>query len=108
MGFAGIKKTQDRADLIAYLRTLSDSPAPLPEAGAAPAADKASAPAEGAAPAEKPAEGAAPAEKPAEGAAPGRARGPGQPELIGRLLKFNGKSRVQPGFFHFHRVSQAR
>ena len=67
MGFAGIKKTQDRADLIAYLRTLADTPAPLPAAGAAP--ENASAPAEGgAAPAEKPAEGAAPA--PAEGAAP--------------------------------------
>lgn len=30
MNFAGIKKTQDRADLIAYLRTLSHDPAPLP------------------------------------------------------------------------------
>lgn len=30
MGFAGLKKTQDRADIIAYLRTLSASPAPLP------------------------------------------------------------------------------
>lgn len=79
MGFAGIKKTQDRADLIAYLRTLSDSPAPLPEAGAAPAADKASAPAEGAAPAEKPAEGAAPAQKPAEGAAPAAPAAPANP-----------------------------
>jgi cytochrome c len=65
MGFAGIKKTQDRADLIAYLRTLADSPAPLPEAGAAPAAEGASAPG-GEAPAPAPA-GAAPAEG---GAAP--------------------------------------
>jgi cytochrome c len=78
MGFAGLKKTQERANLIAYLRTLSDTPAPLPEAGAAaPAPENASAPAEGAAaPAEKPAEGAAPA-APAEGAAPAApARGP--------------------------------
>ena len=30
MGFAGLKKVQDRADLVAYLRTLSASPAPLP------------------------------------------------------------------------------
>lgn len=30
MGFAGIKKEQDRADIIAYLRTLSNDPAPLP------------------------------------------------------------------------------
>lgn len=36
MGFAGLKKDKERADLIAYLRTLSDSPAPLPEGGAAP------------------------------------------------------------------------
>jgi cytochrome c len=75
MGFAGIKKTQERADLIAYLRTLADTPAPLPAAGAAP--ENASAPADGAAaPAEKPAEGAAPAEKPAEeGTAPAPAEG---------------------------------
>ena len=30
MSFNGLKKTQDRADLIAYLRTLSDNPVPLP------------------------------------------------------------------------------
>lgn len=30
MGFAGIKKPQDRADLIAYLRAQADSPVPLP------------------------------------------------------------------------------
>ncbi|MEQ9331586.1 cytochrome c family protein [Thalassobaculum sp.] len=30
MNFAGLKKASDRADLIAYLRTLADSPAPLP------------------------------------------------------------------------------
>lgn len=30
MAFAGIKKVKDRADLIAYLRAQSDSPAPLP------------------------------------------------------------------------------
>jgi len=32
MGFAGIQKDGERADLIAYLRTLSDSPVPLPTA----------------------------------------------------------------------------
>ncbi|MGF7008871.1 c-type cytochrome [Aminobacter sp. BE322] len=68
MGFAGVKKDDERANLIAYLNSQSDSPAPLPEAGAAPAATPAAAPAEGAAPA-APAEGAAPA-APAEGAAP--------------------------------------
>jgi cytochrome c len=30
MGFAGLKKVDERANLIAYLRTISDSPAPLP------------------------------------------------------------------------------
>ena len=34
MGFAGIKDPQGRADIIAYLRSLSDSPKPLPEAPA--------------------------------------------------------------------------
>lgn len=37
MGFAGDKKDNERADLIAYLRSLSDNPAPLPTADAAPA-----------------------------------------------------------------------
>ena len=32
MGFAGIQKDSERADVIAYLRSLSDSPAPLPTA----------------------------------------------------------------------------
>lgn len=31
MSFAGIKKAEARANLIAYLRSLSDDPAPLPE-----------------------------------------------------------------------------
>ncbi|HTV66956.1 MAG TPA: cytochrome c family protein [Rhizobiaceae bacterium] len=53
MGFGGVKKTDERANLVAYLRTLADSPAPLPEA-TAPAAEGAAA--EGATP---PAEGAA-------------------------------------------------
>ena len=38
MGFAGLKSPEDRANLIAYLHTLSDSPAPLPEAPAEGAA----------------------------------------------------------------------
>jgi cytochrome c len=32
MGFAGIPKDSERADVIAYLRTLSDNPVPLPTA----------------------------------------------------------------------------
>jgi cytochrome c len=34
MAFAGISKGSDRADLLAYLNTLADSPAPLPIAPA--------------------------------------------------------------------------
>jgi cytochrome c len=30
MTFAGVKSVQDRANLIAFLRSLADSPAPLP------------------------------------------------------------------------------
>jgi cytochrome c len=30
MGFAGLKKIEERADLIAYLRTVADTPPPLP------------------------------------------------------------------------------
>lgn len=39
MGFAGIKKPDERANLLAYLRTLSDSPAALPEAGSTEGAE---------------------------------------------------------------------
>lgn len=77
MSYAGMPKQSDRIALVAYLHSLSPSPAPLPApdptrdpakaaaAGAAPAA-----PADGTAPA--PAAGAAPATPaaPAEGAAP--------------------------------------
>jgi cytochrome c len=38
MTFAGIKSPEDRADLLVYLRTLSDQPVPLPEAPAETAA----------------------------------------------------------------------
>jgi cytochrome c len=34
MGFAGLPKETDRADVIAYLRTLADTPEPLPDANA--------------------------------------------------------------------------
>jgi cytochrome c2 len=67
MAFAGLKNDAERGNVIAYLRSLSDSPAPLPEASAAPAEGEqqaAAAPAEGAQP-EAPATPA-----PAEGAAP--------------------------------------
>jgi cytochrome c len=31
MAFAGLAKAQDRADVIAYLRTMNDNPPPLPK-----------------------------------------------------------------------------
>jgi cytochrome c len=67
MTFAGLKADKDRANVIAYLRTTADSPAPLPEPAAAEA------PAEGAAPqagSEPAAPGQpAPVEQPTEGQA---------------------------------------
>jgi cytochrome c len=38
MGFAGLKNIEERANVIAYLRTLADTPAPLPEEAAGDAA----------------------------------------------------------------------
>jgi len=83
MGFAGLKKDDERANVIAYLRSLSDSPAPLPEAQAeaAPAEGEAAAPAaEGAAPAAEaaPATGA-PAAAEGEAAAPAAGETPAEP-----------------------------
>lgn len=47
MAFAGIRNPQQEANLIAYLRTLSDNPAPLPEVSAVEEAEPAAeAPAE--------------------------------------------------------------
>lgn len=76
MGFAGLKKDDERANLIAYLRTLSDNPAALPTPsaeGAAATGTDGAAPAEGGAAATtteaKPAEGGAAATT-TEGAAP--------------------------------------
>ncbi|MFC7472819.1 c-type cytochrome [Dankookia sp. GCM10030260] len=43
MGYAGLANTQQRADVIAYLRSISPKAPPLPPAGAAPAAAPAAA-----------------------------------------------------------------
>jgi len=69
MNFPGMKAVGDRANLIAYLHTLSDSPKPLPAADAAPAAAAATSGDEAAAPAAstEPAAESAPA-SPAEDA----------------------------------------
>ena len=67
MTFAGIPSAKDRANVIAYLRTLSKSPVPLP-------APEAAAPAQPAAPAAAPAPAA-----PAPAAPAGAAPAPGAP-----------------------------
>jgi hypothetical protein len=50
MSFAGVKDVAELADLLSYLRTLSDAPAALPEVPAASAPQPAAAPAAPAAP----------------------------------------------------------
>ncbi|HVT56172.1 MAG TPA: c-type cytochrome [Xanthobacteraceae bacterium] len=64
MAFAGLSKAKDRADLIAFLNTLSDNPKPLPKA--APAEQKAEAP-KGEQKAPAPQQNAAPAPAPQGG-----------------------------------------
>ena len=79
MTFAGISNDQQRADLIAYLRTLSDSPKPLPKAEAAAApAEGGKAPAEGGKAEGGNAPAAAPAPAQAPAAAPNAAPAPAQ------------------------------
>lgn len=65
MNFAGLKKQQDRSDIMAYLRTLTTGeplalPAALPPPAEVPAIDPAAVPAEGETPDPAPVEGAAP------------------------------------------------
>lgn len=81
MGFAGIAKDTDRADLLVYLNTLSHSPQPLPApvAAEAPAGEAPAAPAAPEAPA---ASGAAPAPAESAPATPAPAQpapAPGEP-----------------------------
>lgn len=93
MNFGGIKDPQARANVIDYLRTLSDSPLPLPPVEAAPAAPAGAAPAEPAKPGE-PAKPAAPAGQAPAGAAPAGATpeapagpAPTEPEKPGSPVK---------------------
>lgn len=71
MSFAGVRSPEERADILAYLQTLSPEPVPFPVAEEAPAE---AAPAEGeAAPAAEGTEPAAPAAESAAPAAPAAA-----------------------------------
>jgi cytochrome c len=62
MAFAGVAKPEDRASLLLYLNTKTDSPVPVPAAPAADAAPTAEAPADAAAPVADAAGAATPAE----------------------------------------------
>ena len=87
MSFAGLRSEKDRIDLIAFLRTLSDSPAPIPapKPKEEPKADAAAAPAAGAAAAAPAADAAkadaskADAAKPAAATKPAEAAKPAAP-----------------------------
>jgi cytochrome c len=86
MTFAGLKKAEDRAEVIAYLRANTENPPPLPEPPAEPEPAAEGAPAEGAPAEEAPAEGApAPGEQteeaPAEGEQAAAAPDAGAPGL---------------------------
>jgi cytochrome c len=74
MTFVGLPKAKDRADVIAYLDTLSDQPEPLTKFETTPAAAPAAAPAKAAAPAPAKAAPAAPTPTPTPAAAPAPAK----------------------------------
>ena len=77
MNFSGVKSPEERADILAYLQTLSATPVPFPTADAAAAPADAAAPAaETPAPAATEAPAAAPAAAPAEAPAPAATEAP--------------------------------
>jgi cytochrome c len=47
MSFAGLSKASDRADVLAYVHSMADSPIPLPTADAASPSGETPAPAQG-------------------------------------------------------------
>ena len=101
MNFPGLKKPEDRANLLAYLRTLADSPAPLPEPTAAEA------PAGGEQPAAEGEQPAAEGEQPAQGEQPAAgepattqqapAQGGQQTVPAGEAVPNEGKQQPAPG-----------
>ena len=90
MTFAGIGKAEDRANLIAYMNTKSDSPLPLPAAPAAAPANPAAAAAEKA---DAPAAGDKAEDEPVLNeatAAPNRVGGDAAPAVAGRAGQTKG------------------
>jgi cytochrome c len=93
MTFAGIKSTQTRADVVAFLRTLAPHPVPLPSAAEVEAASKAAAP-------------AAPAPAPAQPAAAVQpAAGPSLPALLAKADVAKGKQYVEQSCAICHNYS---
>ncbi|MCT8268958.1 c-type cytochrome [Afifella sp. JA880] len=92
MNFAGIKDDQDRANVIAYLHTLSDDPLPLPEPEAAPAegGDEAAA-------SEGEAGGAQAEATPEETPAPATATGGGTAAPEGEVTEETAQSATEQG-----------
>ena len=70
MTFVGLPRGKERADVLAYLNTLSDNPAPLPKAAATPAPEKQAATPPAAGPATAPAKPEAKSESGPPAAAP--------------------------------------
>ncbi len=79
MTFAGLSNEKQRADVIAYLDTLSPHPVPLPKAAEAPAKPAAAAAAAPAAPAAAPANPAPAAAKPPAASPPAAGAAPAAP-----------------------------
>jgi cytochrome c len=92
MTFAGIKKATDRANLLAYLRTLSDAPVPFPEPSAAAAPAPAATTGEAAPPAAATTTAeAAPAGETQTAAAPAAESGSGIAGLLASADVANGE-----------------
>ena len=79
MNFAGVRTAEERADILAYLQTLSATPVPFPPPEAAPAAEGEAAPAAEGGEAAAPADAAAPAAEPAAAPATEPAAAPAEP-----------------------------
>ncbi|QIJ73432.1 c-type cytochrome [Methylobacterium sp. NI91] len=97
MAFAGISSPAERANVIAYLRTLSDSPKPLPaaekKAEAAPEGEKK---AEAAKPAEGKAEDKKAGERPVESATGNKEKAPQTNAPKGDTQSGDGKDTARP------------
>ena len=113
MAYGGMQRDEQRADLIAYLRTLSESPQPLPEAGAEAPQAGAETPEAGV---EEPAESAAAnADAPAKAAtagadSPAAAEGKGIAQLLAGVDPAKGQaaSRVCQACHSFDEGGAAR